>query len=86
MIAEHAKSGVRHSYTPGGVICIGRARGGGGRAEEKGGVGREGREGRKRKEGRGEIGKRKEERVHIVSVGCSPIVCTSVFVCTSTNL
>jgi hypothetical protein len=35
MIAEHAKSGVRHSYTSGGVISVlegrRRRRGGGGR-------------------------------------------------------
>jgi hypothetical protein len=69
MIAEHAKSGVRHSYTSGGVICNGRQEKGrrrGGRQKEKGGDGRG---------GKGEGGNRGQEGVgkeYIVSVGCSP--------------
>jgi hypothetical protein len=48
MTAESAKSDGRHSYTSGGVICIGRQRGGeggGGRREREGGEGRCGEEG-----------------------------------------
>jgi hypothetical protein len=58
MLAEHAKSGVRHSYTTGGVNCIGRQRGGRGRRDveadgagkrKEGSEGREGGAGRERK-------------------------------------
>jgi hypothetical protein len=62
MIAEHAKSDVRHSYTSGGVICIARQerRGGGGLEGE--GAGKEGGKGKEGREERGgeKVGQRRE--------------------------
>jgi hypothetical protein len=55
MIAEKAKSGVRHSYTSGGVICIGSEKWG----EEEGCRMGRGREGRREVKG-GKVGQREE--------------------------
>jgi hypothetical protein len=67
MIAEHAKSVVKHSYTSGGVTCIGSEKWG----EEEGC--RRGRIREGRREGRWGSGGR-EQRQNIVSVGRSRIM------------